>query len=204
MSTIHLVLRKLASWRHEWLYQGHASKKWQKWDSNPDLSDCRISVSRTQTALIVINTQLPWFTFTTLPSTPWIQWTQILTDVKYFFPTQMIHQKSKWDSLFKPLYESSYTNLEIREKNKARDYHMSQLPAPESWSLKNLWTEPWLVWLSGLSAGLWTKGSWFDSRSGHGPALQARSPVWVCAKGNHTLMFLSLSFSFPSLLSENK
>ena len=36
---------------------------------------------------------------------------------------------------------------------------------------------PWLVWLSGLSAGLWTKGLRFDSQSGHMPGLWARSPV---------------------------
>ena len=38
-------------------------------------------------------------------------------------------------------------------------------------------SEPWLVWLSGLNAGLQTKGSRFDSQSGHMPGLQAKSPV---------------------------
>ena len=64
--------------------------------------------------------------------------------------------------------------------------------------------EPWLVWLSGLSASLQTKG------------LQVLFPVrahaWVvgqvpsrgCSRGNHTLMHLSLSFSLPSPLSKNK
>ena len=50
---------------------------------------------------------------------------------------------------------------------------------------------PWLVWLGGLSAGLRTKG------------LPVRAHAWVagqvpsrgCATGNHTSMFLSLSFS---------
>ena len=62
--------------------------------------------------------------------------------------------------------------------------------------------KPWLVWLSGLSVGLRTKG------------LSVRFPVrahaWVadqvpsrgCMKGKHTLMFLS--FSLPSPLSKNK
>ena len=36
---------------------------------------------------------------------------------------------------------------------------------------------PWLVWLSGLSAGREPKGHQFDSQSGHMPGLQARSPV---------------------------
>ena len=58
-------------------------------------------------------------------------------------------------------------------------------------------TYPWLVWLSGLSAGLQTKG------------LLVRFPVrahaWVvgqvpskgCMRGNHMLLFLSLSFCLP-------
>ena len=64
--------------------------------------------------------------------------------------------------------------------------------------------EPWLVWLSGLSAGLWTKGSPVQ--------LPLRAHAWVMdqlprkghTRGNHTLLFLSLSFSLPSPLSKNK
>ena len=64
--------------------------------------------------------------------------------------------------------------------------------------------EPWLVWLSGLSASLQTKGS---------PArFPVRAYAWVasqvpsggCVRGNHTLLFLSLSFSLLSPLSKNK
>ena len=63
---------------------------------------------------------------------------------------------------------------------------------------------PWLVWLTGLSASLQIKGS------------PVRFPVWAHAgamgqvltwgrvRGNHTLMFLSLSFSLLSLRSKNK
>ena len=63
---------------------------------------------------------------------------------------------------------------------------------------------PWLVWLSGLSAGLRTKRS---------PVrFPVRAHAWVVGqvpsrghtRGNHTLMFLSLSFSLPSPLSKNK
>ena len=63
---------------------------------------------------------------------------------------------------------------------------------------------PWLVWLSGLRAGLQTKGllDWFPIRA------RAWVAGWVpsrgCARSNHTLMFLSLSFSPPSPLSKNK
>ena len=63
---------------------------------------------------------------------------------------------------------------------------------------------PWLLWLSGLSVGLRTKGS---------PVrFPVRAHAWVMGRvlsgghvrGNHTLMFLSLSFSLPSPLSKNK
>ena len=55
--------------------------------------------------------------------------------------------------------------------------------------------QPWLVWLSGLSAGLQTKGCWFDPQSGNGPRLQARSPV-RSAQDVSLLLFLP---PFPSL-----
>ena len=64
--------------------------------------------------------------------------------------------------------------------------------------------KPQLVWLSGLRAGLWTKGSpvWF----------LVRAHAWVTGqvpsrgheRGNHTLMFLSFSFSLLSPLTKNK
>ena len=49
--------------------------------------------------------------------------------------------------------------------------------------------KPWLLWLIGLSAGVWTKGS---------PVRYP--PLGGYSRGNHTLMFLSLSFSLPSPL----
>ena len=68
------------------------------------------------------------------------------------------------------------------------------------WS--HLWTKfcPWLVWLSWLSATLWTKGSPVQ--------FPARAHAWVAGQipceghvgGSHTLMFLSLSFSPTSPL----
>ena len=65
-------------------------------------------------------------------------------------------------------------------------------------------SQPWLVWLSGLSTSLWTKG--WPVR------FPVRAHAWVVgqvpsrgrSRGNHTLIFLSLSFSFPSSLSKNK
>ncbi|KAF6125104.1 hypothetical protein HJG60_009652 [Phyllostomus discolor] len=63
---------------------------------------------------------------------------------------------------------------------------------------------PWLVWLSGLSAGLRATGHRrFDSWSSRVPGLRARCPVGG-VEDSHTQMFLSLSFSLPSPLSRNK
>ena len=85
----------------------------------------------------------------------------------------------------------------------------STLSTPWSWtsSLKNC--EPWLVWLNGLSAGLKTKGlpvqfqvrvhDWVAAGSLVGGTWQATNRYFSC-----TLMFLSLSFSLPSLLSREK
>ena len=63
---------------------------------------------------------------------------------------------------------------------------------------------PWLVWLSVLSAELRPKGSLVR--------FPVRAHAWVAgqvpsrgrARGNHTLMFLSLSFSLPSPVSKTK
>ena len=53
----------------------------------------------------------------------------------------------------------------------------------------------WLVWLNRLSTGLWTK--WVTSRIPLGAHAWATGqvPSRGRARGNHTLMFLSLSFS---------
>ena len=64
--------------------------------------------------------------------------------------------------------------------------------------------ESWLVWPSRLSTGLRTKGLpvQFPVSTHAWVAGQVSSGVHV--RGNYTLMFLSLSFSFPSPLSKNK
>ena len=54
--------------------------------------------------------------------------------------------------------------------------------------------QPWLVWLSGLSASLQTKGLQFDSRSKAHACVVGQGPIAGCVRGNHTLMF---SFSSP-------
>ena len=63
---------------------------------------------------------------------------------------------------------------------------------------------PWLVWLSGLSTGLRTERSPVP--------FPVRTHAWVAGqvpnggrlRGNHTWMFLSLSYSLPSLWYKNK
>ena len=63
-------------------------------------------------------------------------------------------------------------------------------------------TLPWLVWLSGVSTGLRTKGSpvGFPVRAHAWVAGQV--PSWGRTRGNNTLMFLSLSL--PLCLKINK
>ena len=67
-----------------------------------------------------------------------------------------------------------------------------------SWCIISLlcfWVQPWLVWLSGLSASRRTEGSLVQ--------YPVRAHVQVPigggghVRGNHTLMFLSLSLSLP-------
>ena len=69
-------------------------------------------------------------------------------------------------------------------------------------SIKDFPLLPWLVWLSGLSAGLQTNELlvWFPV-SAHARVV-GQVPSWGHVKGNHTLMFLSLSFSLPFPLSK--
>ena len=65
---------------------------------------------------------------------------------------------------------------------------------------RNLGKRSWLVWLSGLSACLQTKGSLVQ--------FLVRAQAWVvgqvpsrgCMRSNYTLMFLSRYFSIPSPL----
>ena len=68
-----------------------------------------------------------------------------------------------------------------------------------SYIKKKMKKQLWLVWLSGLSMGLWTKGP--------PTGFPVRAHAWVVGqvssrgqlRGNNTLMFLSLSFPSPAL-----
>ena len=63
---------------------------------------------------------------------------------------------------------------------------------------------PWLVWLSGLSVGLQTKPLPVQIPVRDSGQVSSHVPGGGRRRGNHTLMFLSLSFSLPSSLSKNK
>ena len=60
---------------------------------------------------------------------------------------------------------------------------------------------PWLVWLSGLSGGLWKSQVQFPVRAHTWVAGQV--PSWGRARGNQ-LMYLFLFFSLPCPLSKKK
>ena len=62
--------------------------------------------------------------------------------------------------------------------------------------------QPWLVWLSGLSAGLPTKGLSVQFPVRAHACVGGQVPNLGCGGGGHTLLFLSLSFSFPHPLSK--
>ena len=58
---------------------------------------------------------------------------------------------------------------------------------------------PWLVWLSRVSDGLRMNQRVADLIPSQGTCWFAgQVPSRGCTRGNHTLMFLSLSFSLPS------
>ena len=91
-----------------------------------------------------------------------------------------------------------YTNNEISERETRKNIPFTIVTRKIKYLEINLTMEvPQLVWLSGLSTGLRTKGS---------PVrFPVRAHAWVSgqvpsrgpARGNHALMFLSLSFSLP-------
>ena len=88
----------------------------------------------------------------------------------------------------------------MKAKNQIND-----LEQKEAKNIQSEQDEPLLVWLSGLSASLQTERSpvQFPVRA---HAWGAGQVPWVRggARGNHTFMFLSLSFSLPYPLTKNK
>ena len=64
-------------------------------------------------------------------------------------------------------------------------------------------SQPWLVWFSGLSAGLRSKGSSVRFPVRAHAWVSGQVPSWGHERGNHTLMFLSLSPFLPLCLKIN-
>ena len=64
--------------------------------------------------------------------------------------------------------------------------------------------QPWLWWLSGLSASLHTKGSQVRFLVRAHAWVVGQVPSWGYMTDNCTFMYLSLPFSLISPLSENK
>ena len=63
---------------------------------------------------------------------------------------------------------------------------------------------PWLVWLNELNASLQTKGSSVRFPVRAHAWVEGQVPSWGFVRGNHPLMFLSLSFLLPSPLSKHQ
>ena len=63
---------------------------------------------------------------------------------------------------------------------------------------KTTMMKPWLVWLSGLSVSLWTRGSPVQFPVGAHAWVLGQVPRRGCMRGNHTLMFLSFLSPVPS------
>ena len=66
------------------------------------------------------------------------------------------------------------------------------------------WMNTWLVWLSGLSAGLWIQRLLVQSPVRAQTWAAGQVAGWGCARGNHIVLFLSLSPSLPLSLKINK
>ena len=99
-----------------------------------------------------------------------------------------------------PLSLVTFLEKSISEKYTLNWWSDSTSNKPRS----RLYYQRWLVWLSGLSAGLWTKGLQVRFRVRAHAWVVGQAPRRGCERGNYTLMFLSRSFSLPSPLSKNK
>ena len=64
--------------------------------------------------------------------------------------------------------------------------------------------KPWLLWFNGLNMGLPTNRSQVQFLVRARAWVAGQVPSWGSTRSNHMLVFLSLSFSFPSPLYKNK
>ena len=96
---------------------------------------------------------------------------------------------------------SSLLHVWLKSRGKRQEHIVGKPHAgPDSPAPLKSRRQPWLVWLSGLSTSLRTKGSLLNSQSKHMPGLQARSPVGACERQPHIDVSLPLFLPpFPSL-----
>ena len=100
------------------------------------------------------------------------------------------------------------TNLKEKIQKHSNSWRLNSMLLKNQ--IKKKWTrEPWLVWLSGLSAGLWTESSLVQFSVRAHAWVAGQVPHWGQVRGNQwmylsTMMFLSLSFSLPFSRSKNK
>ena len=118
------------------------------------------------------------------------QWTSFKVGIPFSGPVWLSEIASV------PTYDSRYVNLNCQKAIiKQRKAFI--------WDQK-LKCEPWLVWLNGLSASLRSKGLLIQFLVREYAWVAGQVPQCKAHKGNHTLMFLSLSFFLPSPLSQSK
>ena len=120
----------------------------------------------------------------------WFYCDQLEGDTVFNTISIRVHIKSAVAALHSFVYLCTAIKLSFCKRNRTNS------------EVKN-YKKPWLVWLSGLSTGLCIKGSpvQFPVRAHAWGSGQVPSRGRV--RGNHTLIFLSLSFS-SSLFPKNK
>ena len=106
-----------------------------------------------------------------------------------------------WNTSFQPLLM-----CQVSFEKSADSLMGTPLQATVSFSLAafKIFLLPRWLQLSGLSAGLQTERSQVQFLVRAHAWVVGQVPCGWCARGNHTVMLLSLSFSLPSPLSKNK
>ena len=137
-----------------------------------------------------------------------IHWATPARAVKIFLMFTWFLKESLSDSLGDNLFLPSdclfHKHSSLRRDHVFSAFFVFLVPSRVCDQLKNNKLQPWLVWLSGLSASLWTNGSpvRFPVRAHAWVAGQVPSgSVWKATK--HWCFSLSLSPSLP-VLSKNK
>ena len=188
--------------------KGHPSNQRQMWEQNTDFRD--MGFKGTLIIKSAVHTKERGKNETELE----LQSYSINVTLFYRFRIRDCHQLTKIGQAKEQIKEHRLPNSPYTQCIKIlATLHFNRLPgdsvvwlclSPWIYGMAKVSNLPWLAWLSGLSIIPQTKRSLVHSQSGHTPGLRAESPVGGCVRGNHTLMFLSLSFSLPSPLCKNK